>query len=314
MAKRILTLTTASNVTLSQDLTELEENLENSSNDVQDTEDKDISSSSDTSDTQEEDTVTFSSESSSEFKGTVTLTTASSIPQSKSTSVVTPPSEEDTSTSVKISNSVLGVTVGHISNLIPEVVPTPRKPSNDRYRRIRRSNFQARLGRKLDRINGKIIDNDIRLTAHPTDMIRVEAIRDERSHDLISRVIKTTEVMPILLPKMEDIPLRHLVRDNEDVLVPALYSIAQEEFFEVYAPVECDLNEDDLLVRILYDSSPEIEDPYVMVFQVKEVLGTFGYSSLLWKKCLVTFYDEALPEQVVRTLQQTIKKRETLNW
>lgn len=201
-----------------------------------------------------------------------------------------------------------------ISPVEAKVVPTPRKLSDNKYRRIRRTNFQARLGRKLDKINGKIIDNDIRLTAHPTDMIRVEAIRDERSHDLISRVIKSTEVMPVLLPKMVDIPMRHLIRENKNVLIPSLYSIIQEEYFEVYAPVECDLNEDDLLMRILYDSSPEIDNPYVLVFQVKEVLGTFGYSSLLWKKCLVTIYDEALPDQVITTIKQLIKKRESLNW
>lgn len=215
---------------------------------------------------------------------------------------------------VNVSTAKRGVKEVFVSPIIAKVVPTPRKPSDDKYRRIRRTNFQARLGRKIDKINGKIIDNDIRLTAHPTDMIRVEAIRDERSHDLISRVIKSTEIMPILLPKMVDIPMRHLVRENKDVLIPSLYSIAQEEYFEVYAPVECDLNEDDLLMRILYDSSPEIDNPYVLVFQVKEVLGTFGYSSLLWKKCLVTIYDEALPEQVITTIRQFTKKRETLDW
>ena len=201
-----------------------------------------------------------------------------------------------------------------VSPMTVTVKPSLNRSKDDKYRKVRRTNFQARLGRKLDKINGRIIDNDIRLTAHPTDMIRVEAIRDARSQDLISRVIKSTEIMPILLPKMVDIPMRHLVRESKDVLIPSLYSIAQEEYFEVYAPVECDLNEDDLLMRILYDSSPEIDNPYVLVFQVKEVLGTFGYSSLLWKKCLVTIYDEALPDQVVNTVRQFIKKRESLDW
>ncbi len=191
---------------------------------------------------------------------------------------------------------------------------TPRKSSDRNYRRMRRTDFQARLGRKLDRINVRILDNDIRLTSHPTDMIRVEAVRDERSHDLISRVIRSTEVMPILLPEMKDIPLRHLVREGNNVMVPSLYAISNEEYFEVYAPIECDLNEDDLLIRILYDSSPEVDNPYILVFQVKDVLGTFGYSSILWKKCIVTLYDEALPDGVVNTIKQHITKRETLDW
>lgn len=221
---------------------------------------------------------------------------------------------EDTEIEVGVSSSLGNIGTIDTSNMIATIVPTPRKTTNDRYRRMRRSNFQARLGRKLDIINNRIIDNDIRITAHPTDMIRVEAVRDERSGDLISRVIKSTEVMPILLPKMVDIPLRHLIRENRDVLVPSLYSISQEEYFEVYAPVECDLNEDDLLIRILYDSSPEVSDPYILVLQVKDILGTLGYSSILWKKCVCSLYDEVLPEKVVLTLKECIKKREILNW
>ena len=97
-------------------------------------------------------------------------------------------------------------------------------------------------------------------------------------------------------------------------MIPSLFSIAQEEYIEVYAPTECNLNEDDLLIRILYDKSPNIDEPYVFVLQVKEVLGTFGYSSLLWKKCLTTFYDEALPPAILDTIQEAIEKREMLDW
>ena len=179
---------------------------------------------------------------------------------------------------------------------------------------MRRTDFQARLGRKLDNIRKKVLDNNIRLSAHPTDMLRIHVERDTRSHDLISRTIESAEIMPIILPKMEDIPLRHLIREGKDVLIPSMYPIQQEEYFEVYAPVECDLHEDDLLVRILYDSSPDISNPYVMVLQCKELLGTFGYSSLTWKKVITTFYDEELPARVINLVKKSILKREALDW
>ena len=185
---------------------------------------------------------------------------------------------------------------------------------NDELRRMRRTDFQARLGRKLDNIRKRVLDNNIRLSAHPTDMLRISVKRDERSHDLISRTIDSTEIMPIILPKMEDIPLRHLIREGKDVLIPSMYPIQQEEYFEVYAPVQCDLHEDDLLVRILYDDSPDISNPYVMVLQCKEILGTFGYNTLTWKKVIVTFYDEALPQRVVQLVKASILKREALDW
>lgn len=185
---------------------------------------------------------------------------------------------------------------------------------DDELRRMRRTDFQARLGRKLDNIRKRVLDNNIRLSAHPTDMLRIAVVRDDRSHDLISRTIESAEIMPIILPKMEDIPLRHLIREGKDVLIPSMYPIQQEEYFEVYAPVQCDLHEDDLLVRILYDSSPDISNPYVMVLQVKDLLGTFGYSTLTWKKAIVTFYDESLPQRVVQLIKSSILKREALDW
>lgn len=188
------------------------------------------------------------------------------------------------------------------------------RADEDEMRIFRRTDFQARLGRKLDNIRKRVLDNNIRLSAHPTDMLRIAVQRDERSHDLISRTIESTEIMPIILPKMEDIPLRHLIRDGKDILIPSMYPIQQEEYFEVYAPVQCDLHEDDLLVRILYDSSPDINNPYVMVLQCKDVLGTFGYSTLTWKKIVVTMYDETLPSRVVQLIKASILKREALDW
>lgn len=185
---------------------------------------------------------------------------------------------------------------------------------DDELRRMRRTDFQARLGRKMDNIRKRVLDNNIRLSAHPTDMLRIAVKRDERSHDLISRTIESTEIMPIILPKMEDIPLRHLIREGKDVLIPSMYPIMQEEYFEVYAPVLCDLHEDDLLVRILYDSSPDINNPYILCFQCKEVLGSFGYSTLTWKKVICTIFDEALPSRVIQLIKASILKREALDW
>lgn len=183
-----------------------------------------------------------------------------------------------------------------------------------RLRRMRRTTYQARLGRKMDNILQKVIDNNMRLSAHPTDMIRIEASRDSRSHDLISRTVTGVEVIPILMPNMEDIPLRHFIRDNTDTLIPSMFLIDRQEYFELYSPIEAELNEDDLLINILYDTSPSIDNAYVVVFQIKEVLGTFGYSSLIYKKLLCTFYDEALPKQIIDVIKSNIQKREILNW
>lgn len=220
---------------------------------------------------------------------------------------------------------------GYTNNVVscnsPAIKVTPAEKESvadvRRKRQQRRTTFQARLGRKLDNIANRVLDNNIRLTAHPTDMLRIIVNRDSRSQDLISRTVQSAEIMPILLPNMVDIPLRQLKRGDSDsgstttteVMIPSLYStMMTQDYFEVYAPVECNLNEDDLLIRILYDSSPNVEEPYIMVLQVKEVLATFGYSSLMWKKVIVTFYDETLPKKIIDIIKQDIEKREKVGY
>ena len=59
-------------------------------------------------------------------------------------------------------------------------------------RKYRTTNFQARLGKRLDAITRKVLDDRISLTAHPTDMLRISVKRDSRSGDLLSRTITSS--------------------------------------------------------------------------------------------------------------------------
>lgn len=210
------------------------------------------------------------------------------IPISKGTSVLTKPSD-------KISIDVY-------------------KENPDKiHRRMRRTSFQARLGKRLDNISRKVIDNQIRLTSHPTDMLRVKAKRDPRSGDLISRTIEDAEVLPIVLPPLKDIPMRRFIReDNQEVIVPSLYPTSETTYYVLYAPMEVNLNEDDLLLRLISD--PNSDNPYVLCLQVKEILGDLGYSSFRQQKFWASLYDEPLPKQVIGLLKDAIEKRGILGW
>lgn len=212
---------------------------------------------------------------------------------------------EVTDTSINISSANITTKV-RATNVTP-VVDNPKTS-----KKLKNVTFQARLGKKLDNISRKVIDNQIRLTSNPTDMLRIQAQRDPQSGDLISRTISEAEVMPIILPVLKDIPLRHFIRETEDIVIPSLYTTVEQEYFEVYAPIESHLLNDDLLIRLLGD--PNADEPYIMVLQVKEILGTFGYSNLKWMKYWVTFYDEKLPAKVIQLIKKEINKREALTW
>lgn len=180
-------------------------------------------------------------------------------------------------------------------------------------RRMHRSSWQARLGAKLDPIKRKILDNQILLTAHPTDMLRINTKRDERSHDIISRTVVSAEVLPIVLPTLVDVPMRRLQHvDGTTVLSLSMSEHQDKNPFEAFCPMEGMLERDDLLFRILKD--PHSDDPYFMVLQVKDELGTISYSSLLYVKYKLNFYDEPLPQVILDKLKEYALKREELAW
>ena len=198
-----------------------------------------------------------------------------------------------------------------VAETFDPVIKTTKRTKAD-FDKMRHTVYQARLGRYTDRITRRVTDNNIRLSSHPTDMIRLKVERDPRSRDLESRQIISWEVLPIILPVMKDVPLRHLIREGADIQIPSLYTIDQQTYFEIYAPVEVKLEPEDLLFRIIYD--PNTQEPYVMALQVKEQLATVGYSSINMLKFWVTFYDEKLPAQVVKILKDANERRETLGW
>lgn len=178
---------------------------------------------------------------------------------------------------------------------------------------MRRTSYQARLGRKLDNILRKVTDNNIRLASQPVDMIRIKVNRDPISQDLISRTVVSTEIIPVIFPTMEKVPLRRLTREgNEDVLVPNLYQFYEEQYWTIYTPAEIRLDEDDILLRLIYD--PYSNEPNIVALQVKESKATVGYNSIIYLEYAVTLYDEALPSEIVDIIKDANKKREELGW
>ena len=194
------------------------------------------------------------------------------------------------------------------TNLQEPVTDVRTKPP----RKYRTTSFQARLGKRLDNITRKVLDDRIGLTAHPTDMLRISVKRDSRSGDLLSRTITSSEVVPIIFPKMTDVPLRQFAtRDDKEVLLPSFYAFSQEQHFDLYAPIAVQLDVDDLLIRFVYN---EDRLPWISVLQVKDILSTVGYNSILYNKLQCTFYDETLPEKVLSLIRSAIDRRELLGW
>lgn len=178
---------------------------------------------------------------------------------------------------------------------------------------MRKTRYQAKLGRKLDNINRKVMDNNIRLSGQPTDMLRIKVNRDAISSDLISRTIISTEIIPVIFPNMEKVPLRRLTRDGDlEVLVPNLYQFYEDQYWTIYTPAEIRLDEDDLLLRMIYD--PYSDEPNIVCLQCKESDAVVGYNSIVWIETKATLYDEPLAPSITNIIIEANKKREKIGW
>lgn len=202
-----------------------------------------------------------------------------------------------------------------VTTASPEIIVKnniSRKKQRKSFDPMHHTTFQARLGRRLDYINRQVTDNNIRLSSHPTDMIRLHIERDPRSRDLVYRQIEGWEVLPIILPPLKDIPLRHFVREGSEIQIPSLFTIDQQAYMEIYAPAQVKLEPEDLLFRMIYD--PNADEPYILCLQVKEQLATIGYSTINYLKYFVTIFDEKIPKTVVSVLKEANERREELGW
>lgn len=189
-----------------------------------------------------------------------------------------------------------------------------RKSKDTLDRRSHRYAFQARLGNRLDPIKRKLLDNNMLLSSHPTDMLRISVVRDQKTQDIKMRSVESEEILPIILPTMKDIPMRRLDinETGTQILSLAATDIENAKPFDLYCPIGAQLARDDLLFRIIKD--PHIERPYVMVLQIKEELATLSYSSLLYVKYHATIYDEKIPAKIINRVVEVTRKREALKW
>lgn len=172
--------------------------------------------------------------------------------------------------------------------------------------------WQARLGSKMDDILRKTMDNKISLSSYPIDMVRVQITRDPRTQDLISRTIIANEVMPLYFEKaFNELPLRRMEYSDTEQIILTIDGTKLSDI-KVKCPISERLNRGDLLFRIIRDDYSE--RPVVLILQVKEELGTIGYSKLIQIDYVLSYYDEKLPESVIAAVIDSTSKREVVEW
>jgi len=169
--------------------------------------------------------------------------------------------------------------------------------------------YQSKLSAKLNNISRKSFDNKVRLTGVATDTIKI-SLKTNSMGDILSRTVEDLDVINVVFPPMKDMPLKVITTNSISVLAP--YAFEEGQALIVTVPSFAKIDQDDLLIKF-YENT-DGGDPYICIYQVKEMLGTFGGRSLISNKYKLSFYDGVLPDKILSWALEMCNRRSDLNW
>ncbi len=172
--------------------------------------------------------------------------------------------------------------------------------------------YQSRLQAIQNRLNQKLVENQIRLSG---DIIDVILIRNKENEvgDVTSRIIDKIDIIEIMMSPLKDIPMK-VFSLNTPVPSPiAVDGVSPpSQPLTGYAPISAHVDQDDLIVRFL--ENPDGKKPWILVLQVKDVLGTFGSRTIQWQKIQLSYYDNVLTQEVKDYVLALAERRNILKW
>lgn len=180
--------------------------------------------------------------------------------------------------------------------------------------------YQSRLGRFHDTMRRKLIDNQISLTGQAADTIRVR-LNLTKQGDYNSRIVESTDVIPVIFPILQDVPFRRMAADDTRGLGendPTKIRLETAPNITELFPIEImctqidKINTGDLLFRVIMEK--DFKYPMVMVLEVTEPKGTFGIQSMIYAKYDCVYYNEKLPDEVVDYVAATARRRLEIGW
>jgi hypothetical protein len=150
-----------------------------------------------------------------------------------------------------------------------------------------------------------------------TDCIRLH-VRRSYEGDAVSLICEKADVINAVFPPLTDVPFRRIKRDKDTrswqltSLVGSFEDGEQQKQYTIQTPYEFDVDVDDLIFRIFTDENQEAN--IIVILQVKELLGTFGHSRLILQKSGCVIATEAMPAEILETVQLMAERRSKLGF
>ena len=137
--------------------------------------------------------------------------------------------------------------------------------------------FQKRLSIKHGIITRKILDNNIELEGTPQDCIRIR-YKKTKDGDTEAWELLMADIQSIYFPPLDEVPFRKLKDNGEGKYkITSLVDSYSDENVDKYKLIfthKSDLMNGDLIIRVFHD--PDVSEPIILVFELTELLGTFG--------------------------------------
>jgi hypothetical protein len=182
------------------------------------------------------------------------------------------------------------------------------------------SSWQSRLAAKGNVISQKLVDNSINLSGILSDVLVIR-VKEDRRLDATSISLEDITSSNMIFPKMEDIPLfRFLGSGFQPSDGASSFIDEKEKPIVVYAPITNKIDQGSLIVRVFeYPDTVTANitattKPWILLFKVADVLGTFGARSMVWQKYNLTYPTSQLQPELIAYINQLATRRLLLKW
>lgn len=169
--------------------------------------------------------------------------------------------------------------------------------------------FQKRLSIKHGIITRKILDNNIELEGTPQDCIRIR-YKKTKDGDTEAWELLMADIQSIYFPPLDEVPFRKLKDNGEGKYkITSLVDSYSDENVDKYKLIfthKSDLMNGDLIIRVFHD--PDVSEPIILVFELTELLGTFG-DMLESQSANSVLCSKDIPDEISEVVSEMAKRR-----
>lgn len=181
--------------------------------------------------------------------------------------------------------------------------------------------YQARWDKQTEKMRKKLSDNTVKLSSVPTDIIVCNFVKsDELNPQTIQ--VKDVRLTHIIFPFMKDVPIKHNRQEfNDGYVIDQLLELYGKDGegkvnpIEINMPVSENLDEDDLIIRVLVSDD---KMSTVCCYKVAQLLGSFSNNEVLTVKAKLTPVSESMTilkdERIVKIIKSIANRRLALGY